>query len=82
MSSLHYNRCNGTCNAALRSLVCRLNGVNDDFCYLALAIAVVVFGWRHVVMGYGMGLNYFRLSMIYFYLIYCFRVFFYCRIAD
>ena len=60
----------------------RRERLNDDFCYLALAIVVVVFGWRHVIMGCGTGLNSFRLSIIYFYLIYCFRVFFYCRIAD
>ena len=65
-ASSNYNRCNGTCNAALRSLVCRLNGVNDDFCYLALAIVVVVFGWRHVVMGCGMGLDSFILFIILF----------------
>ena len=31
--------------------MCRLNGVNDDFCRLALAIAMVGFGWRRVVMA-------------------------------
>ena len=44
----------------------RRERLNDDFCYLALAIVVVVFGWRHVVMGYRMGLDSFRLFIILF----------------
>ena len=49
-ASSNYNRCNGMWKAALRYLVCRLNDVNDDFCRLVLAIAVVGFGWRHVII--------------------------------